>query len=217
MTRLSESQRESLKAAVSKYHEALPGSEAEEYLSSRGLTGFDEVDKYRLGYVNDPLPEHEKHRGKLVIPYLRWHPRYGWTCVSLRFRAIDGSKPKYASMAGDRPRLYNTQALNAPSTEVCIAEGELDALTATLAGMPTVGVPGATLWQDHWTELFRGYRTVHVVTDGDEAGEKLGKHLAKQLSNARVVECPPGEDINSLYTKHGEERLEKLWTTTTHQ
>ena len=211
MTRLSESQRESLKQAVSRYHSSFPESPAEEYLDQRGLGAFDELGKYRFGFVEDPLPEHEMHRGKLVIPYLRHHPRYGWMCVSLRFRSLDGSKPKYASLHGDKPRLYNTPALNVPEMEVGIAEGELDAVTATLCGLPTVGVPGATSWQPHWTELFRGYRTVHVFTDGDEPGEKLGRTIAKKLPNTRVVPAPAGEDINSILVNQGQDALRALW------
>lgn len=209
MERQSESQRKSLQAAVSKYHAALSGSPAEEYLHSRGLDSFDGLGKFRFGYVEDPLPEHEKHKGKLAIPYLRWHPRHGWSCVSMRFRVLDDSKPKYASMAGDRPRLYNTPALNQPGLVAGICEGEIDAVTATLAGLPTVGIPGATTWQPYWTEMFRGYREVLVFTDGDEPGEKLGRTIAKALTNAKIISCPEGEDLNSILTSQGKEALEE--------
>lgn len=210
--KLSESQRESLKAAVSRYHASLPGSVAEKYLDERGLTGFEGIDRFRLGYVEDPLPEHEAHRGKLAIPYLRWHPRHGWSCVSIRFRSLDGSEPKYATMAGDKPRLFNTQALNAPGSEVGIAEGELDAITATLAGLPTVGIPGANIWQPYWDTVFQGYRRVHVLTDGDKPGENMGRTIASRLPNARIVPCPDGEDINSVYTSRGADDLVRMWS-----
>lgn len=211
MQKLSQQQRKSLEAAVSRYHAALPGSPAEKYLVSRGLEG-DELARYRFGFVEDPLPEHEMHRGKLAIPYLRNHPRHGWSCVSIRFRALTPEqKPKYATMAGDRPRIYNTQALTVPSLEVGITEGEIDAVTATLAGLPSVGLPGANSWTPYWEELFRGYRTVWIITDGDEPGEKLGRQLAKSIPNSKVIPCPPGEDANSVFTKHGAEALQALW------
>lgn len=211
MQRLSSEQRESLQAAVSRYHAALPGSPAEEYLDQRGLAEFEDLGKYRFGYVEDPLPEHEQYRGKLAIPYLRWHPRYGWTCVSMRFRALDDSTPKYLTVAGDRPRLYNTNALNIPRPDAGITEGEIDAVTASLAGLPTVGIPGANAWQDYWAELFRGYRTVYIFTDGDAPGQKLGRKLTKQLPNAKVIPCPEGEDVNSILTGQGIEALQALW------
>lgn len=211
MQRQSERHKKSLQEAVSKYHASLPGSPAEEYLSSRGLE-LEQVSKYRFGWVEDPEPEHEQHRGKLAIPYLRWHPRHGWTCISMRFRAIDPEqKPKYASLAGDSPHLYNTQALTIPSADCGITEGEIDAVTASLAGLPTVGVPGASSWQPFWRELFLGYRTVYILADGDEPGEKLGHKIAKQLPNARLIVAPDGEDVNSLYQAEGIERIQALW------
>lgn len=211
MERQSESQRESLKEAVSRYRAALPGSPAEEFLNQRGLGAFEGLDKFRFGYVEDPLPEHEKHRGKLAIPYLRCHPRHGWTVAQIRFRALGDSKPKYASEAGAKPRVYNTQALAQPGLVVGICEGELDAVTATLAGLPTVGIPGSNTWQSHWPEMFKGYHEVLVFTDGDEPGEKMGRTIAKSLTNTRVIPCADGEDINDILTLHGLEALrEKL-------
>lgn len=200
---LSESQRESLKRAVSRYHSQLKESPAEEYLDLRGLGSLEGIDSFRLGYVADPLPEHEKYRGCLVIPYLRRHPRHGWSCVSLRYRKLDGDGPKYLTMPGDRPRLYNTLALEEPTMKVGIAEGEIDAITATLCGIPTVGVPGVQSWQPHWAEMFRGYEEVLMFADGDEPGQKLAHKLAKELPNLKVVHSPDGEDINSTFTKHG--------------
>ena len=172
MSRLSKQQRESLNEAVSRYHQSLEGSPAEEYLTQRGFS-LSEVSRYRLGYVEDPLPEHTKYEGMLAIPYLRWHPRFGWGTVDIRYRAIDGSKPKYRSMPGSRPRIYNTNALMDGGLEVGVCEGEIDAITLSLSGMPTAGFPGATTMQPHWPSLFEGYTRVNVFTDGDEAGDKF--------------------------------------------
>lgn len=92
-----------------------------------------------------------------------------------------------------------------------VSEGEIDAVTATVAGLPTVGVPGATSWQDHWCEMFRGYKNVFVFTDGDAPGEKLGRTISKGLDNARIIHMPDGEDVNSILNTQGEEALQRLW------
>jgi len=66
MPKLSAMQKSFLEEATKKYKSALPGSPAEEYLESRGLTNpaiADEVGKFCLGYVADPLPGHEMFRG----------------------------------------------------------------------------------------------------------------------------------------------------------
>lgn len=206
MERLSDSQRSSLQEAVTVFAAQFPGSQAEEHLAERGLLGdalAEQTAKFRLGYVGDPLPGFEKYQGMLAIPYLRWHPRHGWGCVSLRFRRLGEDGPKYRTMPGDRPRLYNTPALNLPVREVGITEGEMDAITATVCGLPTVGVPGAQAWRPHFAELFRGYRTVYVFTDGDEPGDKFGESLASAMSNVKVIPARPGEDLNSILQSDG--------------
>lgn len=210
MTKLSESQKRSLNEAVSRYRASLKGSPAEEYLARRGLPDS-LVDAQRFGFVEDPLPEHEHLRGRLAIPYLRKHPSLGWSTVSIRFRALDDSKPKYKSLSGDRPRLYNANVLTLDTPDVGIAEGEIDALSATHAGLPTVGVPGANAWQAHFVPLFEGYRTVYLFTDGDEAGDKLAESVSKSLGNVKVIPFPNGEDVNSVLVSQGVEKLQSLW------
>lgn len=214
MQRLSESQRTFLRTATERYWASLPGSPAEVYLAKRALnfpSVKPAVDKFMLGYVNDPLPGHEMFRGYLAIPYLRWSQEHGWAVVSIRFRCIQDHEHrghgKYMTVAGDRPRLYNTLALLKESAVIAITEGELDAITAQVAGMPAVGVPGAQAWQSYFREPFLGYREVFVLADGDEPGMQFAHTVAKELPNAKVIPMPPGEDVNSLVLTKGKQAL----------
>lgn len=209
MKLLSVEQQKLLQKAVSTYHHSLPGSPGEEYLDRR-LSGSYEW--ARLGYVKDPLPGHESYQGMLAIPYLRYHPRRGWTCVSIRFRTLEPEgQPKYMSLPGVKPRLYNTPRILGDPPAIGICEGELDALTATLAGLPTVGVPGATCWQPHWKEIFKGYPKVFIFTDGDKPGKKLGREILDDIPQATLIDLPDGEDINSLCTTQGEDIFCNYW------
>jgi len=121
----------------------------------------------------------------------------------MRFRKLDGSKPKYLSVPNSGTRLYNTVALTKYSKDISITEGEIDAITADLAGVPAVGVPGAQVWKPYFRELFMGYRHVNILSDGDEAGMDFAKQVAKSLPNARIIPMPDGEDVNSLVLKQG--------------
>jgi DNA primase len=103
--------------------------------------------------------------------------------------------------------MFNTLALLQPSPKIAVTEGEIDAITAQACGVPTVGIPGAQAWQKWFREPFLGYRDVLILTDGDEAGLKLGKTVAKTLPNARIVPMPPGEDVNSLVLGQGKQAL----------
>lgn len=210
MQKLSEQQRAFLWEATQRYRVSLPGSAADAYLQSRGLSPED-VAKFGLGYVGEPLPGHEMYRGSLAIPYMRHSPWRGWSVASIRFRCLHDHEHtghgKYMTMAGDTPRLYNTVTLTRPAKEVAITEGEIDAITAQSCGIPTVGVPGASMWKDYYPELFIGYRKVYVLADGDDAGMKFADAVAKTLPNAKVVTCPPGEDVNSLVVSRGKGAL----------
>lgn len=169
------------------------------------------MDAFRLGYVEDPLPGHEMFRGFLAIPYLRWSQEHGWAVVSIRYRCIHNhdhrGHGKYMTQAGDRPRLFNTMALLRQSPIIAITEGEIDAMTAQVCGIPTVGVPGAQAWQPHFREPFLGYREVFVLADGDDPGMQFATTVAKTMPNAKVIPCPPGEDVNSLVLAGGKQAL----------
>jgi DNA primase len=111
------------------------------------------------------------------------------------------------TVAGDRPRLYNTKALMLPTENIAITEGEVDAVTATVCGVPAVGVPGSQAWQPHFREPFLGYRNVFVLADGDEAGISFANTIAATLPNAKVIPMPAGDDVNSLVLSRGKEVL----------
>lgn len=214
MQKLSESQRLFLLEAAEKYHANLDGSPADEYLRSRGLgfpTTRKELNRFVLGYVADPLPGHEMYKGFMAIPYLRWSQEEQWSVVSIRFRCVQEhthqGHGKYMTVAGDRPRMFNTLALLKQSPTIAITEGELDAITAQICGVPAVGLPGAAAWQPYFREPFLGYREVFVLADGDEAGMQFAHTVAASLPNAKIIPMPPGEDVNSVVLTGGKDAL----------
>lgn len=212
MEKLSTQRRELLKSQVSRYHQSLEDSPAWEYLEKRGLTGVNDekLNRLRLGFVPSEV---STYGGMLAIPYLRQHPRHGWGCVSMRYRNLNGDKPKYLTEPGDRPRIYNTVALTSNSPVVGIAEGEMDAISATLSGLPTVGIPGVNSWENYWSTMFVGYERVFIFADGDDPGRNFAKRLASQLPNASVIHMPNGEDVNSVLVSEGAQGVQALWET----
>lgn len=169
---------------------------AQPYLSERGITPEMAV-KFRLGVHMEGHINYDQYKGRMVIPYLT---RSG--VVTIRYRSIDGGSPKYLSMSGDQPRLFNVNALFEDSDLLVITEGEFDALIVNeCAGVPAVGVQGVSTWQPVFKRLVERYDTILVVGDGDEAGEKFAHDLAGKIGGAPVV-LPDGEDVNSFYVKH---------------
>lgn len=189
--------------ATETYHRSLIGDEGQaavEYLTTRRLSRGS-VQSFRLGYVANPLPGHEKFAGRLCIPY---QTRSG--VVSLKFRAIPPTAdPKYLFAPGDSPRLFNTPALDHHQPFVCITEGEIDCITATQAGLPAVGVPGVDGWKPFWARCFQGYDAVFVLCDNDDKGQgaRFGERVAEQVPGSRVVMMPEGHDVNSFVMAEG--------------
>ncbi|EUA68402.1 putative gp55 [Mycobacteroides abscessus] len=141
------------------------------------------------------------YRGMLALPYLRKSYEFGWGVASIRFRCIEEHEHhghgKYMTVAGDRPRLYNTLSLWKGAEKVAITEGELDAIAAESCGIRAVGVPGATSWQRYFREPFLGYQTVYILADG-----------------MRPV-CSSPTPWRRTYRTHGSCRCQKARTLTT--
>ncbi len=80
-----------------------------------------------------------------------------------------------------RPRELFPAPETIDSKRLFVFEGEPDAITATLAGLPAVAVPGAHGWQDAWTARFEG-REVVVCMDCDPQGREATGQICRALS-----------------------------------
>lgn len=210
--------RKSLDRATKEYAESV--ALAQTYLKGRG---FDEetIDYWQLGYVFEPLPGHERFQGYLSIPYAT---KAG--TIELKFRCIQDhdckehesevrertgnkyySHPKYDSAAGAGTYLFGAHNFWVDSSIICVTEGELDTIACSMAGLPAVGVSGATKWQGHWSYCFEGYEDVIVLADGDDPGKRLASNVSNACQNARVIQFPPGSDVNAYLIEHGPEAL----------
>lgn len=200
MATLSAVQRKSLERATLTYQAHL--EEAEEYLAKRGID-LEVARSSGLGVVRDPIPGHESLTGRLAIIYMT-----GAGPVNMNFRCMQDhdckevGHPKYMVYPGLETNLYNVQALDMAGSSIAIAEGEIDALSSTLAGIPCVGIGGAEKWMDHWKNIFEDFASVYVWQEGDAAGEKFAKRVQSELGAVRII-LPPREDVNSIWVKDG--------------
>jgi DNA primase len=200
----SESQKSWLGRLAQRYHAALT-PEVRSYLEGRAL-GPDAVTGSLLGLVVDPDPVHEPYVGRLSIPFVT-----PTGVVHMRFRCLEDhdckerGHGKYESPAGERTHLFNVQALHDATTEVGICEGELDALVATSAGVPSVGCVGASNWKPFYYRLFDDFERVYVMGDGDAAGRKWAGGLVGNIAGAISKVMPSGHDVTSYVVEHGAE------------
>lgn len=189
---------------------SVPGSPAEAYLAARGLAAA--PSSLGIGYVTDDEAAWEPFWGMLAIPY-----QTATGVVTFKFRRLDDQPeaPKYLSMPGSKPRPYNTNDLHTGDV-LAICEGELDAATLHLAGIPAVGLPSVSAWRPHWERLFRGHRRKVFWADRDDKGQ--GLEFAQKVC-AEVDDCivtgEAGHDVNSYAVAHGldavREKVSALW------
>lgn len=204
MATLSSSQRKSLEKATLQYMKNI--TEAEGYLASRGID-LEAARSVGLGVVRDPIQGHENKVGRLAIPYLTSQGP-----VNMNFRCIqphsckDHGHQKYMTWGGIETTLYGVQFLDAADDYIAVAEGEIDALSSNLAGIPCVGISGAEKWKDHWTNVFEDFAQKFVWQDGDAAGTRFGDMLESKVGAIRLI-CDEGMDVNSTYTSQGPEAL----------
>jgi DNA primase len=174
--------------------------QAEDYLKQRGIS--QEVARLaRLGVVVEPEVGHEAFVGRLSIPYIT---KTG--VVDLRFRSLNPAvEPKYMGLTGAETKMYNVLDVEKAGDFIGVCEGELDTLTmSSCVGIPCVGVPGANSWKRHYTRLLADFERVFVFADGDQPGTEFARSLARELP-VTIVQFPDGEDVNSLYVRHGAE------------
>jgi DNA primase len=183
------------------------------YLKNRGISK-EAATYFRLGFVNVPEENDEFEQGRLCIPYVT-----PTGIVGLKFRAVPISgkpgdpepSPKYKYRAGFQTTLFNTRDLLRPDPLVCITEGELDAISAWMAGYPAIGVAGVNNWQQVFARAFR-YRKVAILADNDDAGQGLefAKRVQSDVKGSRIVLMPTGMDVNKLVSEEGIEALQNL-------
>ncbi|MFG3343340.1 topoisomerase [Glycomyces sp. NPDC048151] len=206
---LSTEQRLSLLESARSYAEQAEDSPVAAYLArKRGINDPALIKRLGLGYVAEPSAEHERFRGFMSIPYLRYG--YGGPNVAtIRFACITPGcshehHGKMNSLPGHASRLYNTRDLLAPVDEMCICEGEWDTMTALAYGLHAVGVPGVESWKPYMAAAFAGYKKVRIFAQSDDKGQSLkwANTLAAQIPAAVVEPCPHGLDLNDAHL-HG--------------
>lgn len=163
-----------------------------DWLRKRGLSDSTIKGAY-LGYTP----------GAITIPYLNPPQRVddSVTVRQIRRRNLFGH-PKYETAKGDRPHIYNVEALSHHS-QVWVCEGEFDALILQQMGKWAVGIPGAQLFRPEWKYLFVDCEHVSLVFDADEAGRGGGERIASMLgpvvTKMSIIRLPQGKDVTDMY------------------
>ena len=232
------------------------GKAARAYLEARGFSSewistihfglvpsWDKVEAYitsgRIGYTKEELEDACKVRsddgyttvGKkhiLAIPY-----RCAGEIKGFLFRTIESDvQPKYKANTGlDRKSCFFNMPQDRQNKTIIVVEGEMDALTATAAGISNVvAIGGADLAGDRRSQIFDALNrnTSRIIlcldldadTEGKPNGIKRFKAVRKCLHaifdvspdfNDVYVACfPEVTDPNEYIRKYGAEAFQKV-------
>lgn len=202
MGALSSEQRKLLERATLQYAEHL--DEAKEYLESERGIDLEYARSSALGVVRDPVPGHEHLEGRLSIPYLTDYGPVNMTFRCMKDHACkEVGCAKYMRFKGTPTTLYGVQSIARADDWIAVTEGEIDAITLNMIGIPALGVPGTENWQEHWPNVLDDFSRIYVFTDGDNAGDILWKNVSHHMNTAIRVAMPHGEDVNSMYNREG--------------
>lgn len=69
-----------------------------------------------------------------------------------------------------------------PKNYIILVEGESDTQTLMFAGLPALGVPGATMVKDHWMRKFKDY-DIYIHNEQDSGGTIFRSSICKALKS----------------------------------
>ncbi len=138
------------------------------------------------------------------------------TVIATRFRTAltkgEGADNRFRWKGGDVPCLYGLWRLETAREAgyVVLVEGESDCHTLWHHGIPALGIPGATNWNEaRDASRFDGIPIIYVVIEPDTGGEAVRKWLATSAIRDRVRLVTLGEhkDPSALHVADVEQFL----------
>jgi hypothetical protein len=145
--------------------------------------------------------------GGIEIPYRNADGEIA--CIRYRL-ALEGEN-RFRWRQGDTPILYGLWRLDewAGSDTLYLCEGETDALSLWHAGLPALGIPGATAWRERWWREVEAFPRIVAIPDADQAGSQLVEKLQatcplELTERVYVLQLPEGvKDANELWQREG--------------
>lgn len=151
---------------------------------------------------------------RIAFPYYRYETIVGY---KTRKPLKDPGKPKYMSIAGSKPFLFNSHNVP-PQDELIICEGEFDCMCIWQSGFKNVVSVGAgansiSALVEQADEYLKAFKYLIIVSDNDEAGINMDKaFLEKYNGSVKLVDKSlyHKKDINEELVKYGSESVNAI-------
>ena len=164
-----------------------------DWLHGRGLSDLT-IDSFKVAQLE---------RGEAVyavFPYLR-----DGEYINGKYRNI-AEKKDMRQESGAEPCLFGWHLIDPRQRTVCIAEGEIDAMTLHQVGIPALSVnagAGNHQWIDNDWERLERFSEIYLCYDNDDAGQKGAREVANRLGleRCKVVYFDGAKDANEALQK----------------
>jgi hypothetical protein len=181
------------------------------------LEGYAEAKKLPVEFLKKLGVRDAKYQGTQAvrIPY---HATDG-SETAVRFRlALEKSSEgddRFRWKSGSKTSLYGLERLEEvrKAGYVVLVEGESDAHTLWLHGIPALGIPGVDTWKPRWADHLEGVEKVYVVVEPDGGGETLKNKLSATptlVERLRPVRLGEHKDASALHVADPERFEERL-------
>lgn len=182
---------------ILRLHQGLPGRGAD-YFASRGISRHS-MEQFNLGY--------SRIRDMVTVPV---HSPDG-VCIGFVGRSVEGKAFSNSVDLARGKTLFNFHRVKRAST-VFLTESSFDVIRLNQVGQRAVATLGASVSIDQIDLLKRYFRSIILVRDNDEAGEKMANKLTSQLGTTLEVVTPPDgfKDVCALNDEQLREFTEKI-------
>lgn len=176
-----------------------PKAQVRQWLKETRKLSDEAISAYKIAEQND----------NVVFPYLR-----DGELVFVKYRNINDKK-KMRVEAGCEPILFGWQAIPDDARSVIICEGEIDAPSWWMAGLPAMSVPNGAnghTWIENEYDNLERFDEILIAFDSDKPGQDGAMEVIERLGRERckLVTIPsPWKDANDVLVERGTDELAK--------
>ena len=129
---------------------------------------------------------------KKVVAYPYLHPIYQDDVTAIKYRNILTGEHYYQS--GGRILMPFIAQHGKPGCRLVVCEGETDSLA--VASMmrndyvTVIGIPGSSMFKNHWHKFISSFNEVIIIPDNDDAGQKMVENVSKHCDWALRFNIP---------------------------
>ncbi len=170
------------------------------------LEGYAKTKKLPVEYPKKLGLRDAKYQGSQALRIPNYSPEDSETAVRYRLALEKSSEGdlRFKWRSGSKTSLYGLERLEEARKAgyVVLVEGESDAQTLWLHGVPALGIPGVDTWKPPWAEHLYGVERVYAVVEPDVGGETLKRKLSATPDlpeRLQLVRLGEYEDASGLH------------------